>query len=70
MNKRSIKFLRKAAKSENGLKTMGRKKRRKDINEEMEEVEVESIIPMSNIKKSIKNEEEDMIQVKENQKKK
>eukprot|EP00604_Paraphysomonas_vestita_P002445 CAMPEP_0174819926 /NCGR_PEP_ID=MMETSP1107-20130205/3399_1 /TAXON_ID=36770 /ORGANISM="Paraphysomonas vestita, Strain GFlagA" /LENGTH=202 /DNA_ID=CAMNT_0016034249 /DNA_START=50 /DNA_END=654 /DNA_ORIENTATION=+ len=49
---------------------MGRKKRRKDINEEMEEVEVESIIPMSNIKKSIKNEEEDMIQVKENQKKK
>ncbi len=55
LNKRSIKFLRKASKSENGVKSMGRKRRRKE-EPDMEVEEVESAIPMSELKATTENE--------------
>lgn len=49
LNKRSIKFLRKAAKSENGVKKMGRKRQRKE-EPNMTEVEVDNVLPMGGLK--------------------
>mmetsp|Transcript_22453 Transcript_22453/g.32753 ORF Transcript_22453/g.32753 Transcript_22453/m.32753 type:complete len:759 (+) Transcript_22453:58-2334(+) len=50
-NKRSIKFLRKAAKSEHGVKKMGRKRVRKE-EPEMTHIEVEKAISMKDLKPS------------------
>jgi nucleolar complex protein 2 len=49
LNKRSIKFLRKAAKSETGVKKMGRKRQRKD-EPTMTELETDHVLPMSGLK--------------------
>jgi nucleolar complex protein 2 len=62
--KRSIKFLRKAAKSENGVKSMGRKRRR-SLEPEMEEVEVEKVISMNDLKEDTKKNEKSHVKHKD-----
>jgi hypothetical protein len=51
LKKRSIKFLRKAAKTGTGLKKMGRKRARKD-DDELAEVEVDKVLSMKDLKES------------------